>query len=193
MLLHAITHRGVWTLWENLHSKLTGWKILSHHCQASLSFVTKSSLLLPPLYCSEHFFPVLLILLLFSATCSQSNGFSVHRNGTTTNGVTNGISRHPVFPPASSMTSASMSDVTAASDDTSSVFTQPRERKKYVKMFLWKWDGDGEVLGFRDWHVGRRVIWAYCAEFWVRDTNVSVSSSMCVGLCCAKVLVSHLS
>nr|KAG5706868.1 hypothetical protein BaRGS_004203 [Batillaria attramentaria] len=36
------------------------------------------------------------------ATCSQSNGFSIHRNGTTTNGVTNGVSRHSVFPAAAS-------------------------------------------------------------------------------------------
>lgn len=34
------------------------------------------------------------------AACSQSNGFNIHRNGTTTNGVTNGVSRHTVFQPA---------------------------------------------------------------------------------------------
>lgn len=41
-------------------------------------------------------------MVLFSAACSQSNGFSIHRNGTTTNGVTNGVSRHTVLPPATS-------------------------------------------------------------------------------------------
>ena len=90
---------------------------------------------------------IIIVLLLFSAACAQSNGFNVHRNGTTTNGVTNGISRRPVFPPASSMTSASTSDVTVASDEASGISTQPRERKKYVNMFMWMWVAEGEVLG----------------------------------------------
>lgn len=70
-------------------------------------------------------------------TCPQANGFSVHRNGTTTNGVTatNGIACHSVFPSSSSAaaataTATSLSDA-VMSDDVCSISTaQPRERKR---------------------------------------------------------------
>lgn len=63
--------------------------------------------------------------------CSQSNGFSVHRNGTSTNGVTNGISCHPVFPSTSAVASTSSSTSSVADGASASSSTvQHRERKR---------------------------------------------------------------
>ncbi|KAK7108463.1 WD and tetratricopeptide repeats protein 1-like [Littorina saxatilis] len=63
------------------------------------------------------------------AACAQTNGYNVHRNGTTTNGITNGISRHSVFPPSSSTASSSSSDG-GTGDGTAVQSIQPRERKR---------------------------------------------------------------
>ncbi|XP_046570882.1 WD and tetratricopeptide repeats protein 1-like isoform X1 [Haliotis rubra] len=45
-----------------------------------------------------------------AAACSHTNGFSLHRNGTTTNGVTNGVTKHSVLTSSAACVAARDSD-----------------------------------------------------------------------------------